>query len=180
MPAITLRPVRELLKHTTTRCPICRTAVPGEVWREGVRPARVVLRRTCPTHGPAEAVLATDARFYWLAQGNPQNGDPASGGCCGGACHSAEGTATGTLGRNAGQLAAPGAPTSQRCETLSTCLALIEIVNSCNLACPTCYADSPLGTGMHVDAVPLADLQRRINGVTSWCILAFEQDPGPA
>ena len=28
-------------------------------------------------------------------------------------------------------------------ESLSTCLALIEIVNSCNLSCPTCYADSP-------------------------------------
>ena len=49
-------------------------------------------------------------------------------------------------------------------EKLSTCLALIEIVNSCNLACPTCYADSPRGTD-EVDAVPLADLQRRIQGV---------------
>jgi uncharacterized radical SAM superfamily Fe-S cluster-containing enzyme len=48
-------------------------------------------------------------------------------------------------------------------EKLSTCLALIEIVNSCNLACPTCFADSPRST--HVDAVPLADLQRRIQEV---------------
>jgi len=48
-------------------------------------------------------------------------------------------------------------------ERLSTCLALIEIVNSCNLACPTCFADSPRTA--HVDAVPLADLQRRIQGV---------------
>jgi hypothetical protein len=47
-------------------------------------------------------------------------------------------------------------------EKLSTCLALIEIVNSCNLACPTCYADSPTGA---LDAVPLADVQRRIQGV---------------
>ncbi len=50
-------------------------------------------------------------------------------------------------------------------EKLSTCLALIEIVNSCNLACPTCYADSPVGTGAKVDAVPLADLKNRIQGV---------------
>jgi uncharacterized radical SAM superfamily Fe-S cluster-containing enzyme len=35
-------------------------------------------------------------------------------------------------------------------------------VNSCNLACPTCYADSPTGA---LDAVPLADVQRRIQGV---------------
>ena len=50
-------------------------------------------------------------------------------------------------------------------EKLSTCLALIEIVNSCNLACPTCYADSPVGTGARVDAVPIDDLKRRIQGV---------------
>jgi len=48
-------------------------------------------------------------------------------------------------------------------ERLSTCLALIEIVNSCNLACPTCFADSPRST--EVDAVPLAELQARIQGV---------------
>lgn len=159
--AIALRPARELLKRTTTRCPVCRAPVPGEVWREGRHPARVILRRTCPTHGPAEAVLASDARFYWLAQG-----DRASGGCCGGACHAAEGPATGTLGRNAGVVFAEAPATSSaRCETLSTCLALIEIVHSCNLACPTCYADSPIGAGAKVDAVPLSDLQRRIEGV---------------
>src|SRR5207302_10582994 len=51
-------------------------------------------------------------------------------------------------------------------ENLSTCLALIEIVNSCNLACPVCYADSPVGAaGAKLDAVPLGDLQRRIQGV---------------
>src|SRR5205085_6090647 len=47
-------------------------------------------------------------------------------------------------------------------ETLATCLALIEIVNSCNLACPTCYADSPLGS---VDAIPIDELKARIDGV---------------
>ena len=61
-------------------------------------------------------------------------------------------------GRNAAGRAERGAA-----EKLSTCLALIEIVNSCNLACPTCYADSPQST--KVDAVPLADLQARIQGV---------------
>src|SRR5213075_1778573 len=47
----------------------------------------------------------------------------------------------------------------------STCLALIEIVDSCNLACPTCYADSPVGTGPKVGAVPLENIQSRIQGV---------------
>ncbi len=50
-------------------------------------------------------------------------------------------------------------------EKLATCLCLIEIVNSCNLACPTCYADSPVGAGGKVDSVPLHDLKLRIQGV---------------
>jgi uncharacterized radical SAM superfamily Fe-S cluster-containing enzyme len=187
-----------LLKRTTSRCPVCHSSVPAEVWKvsdgrggDSAAPtARVFLRRTCPEHGFAEACIASDARFYWLAQGDPQNQ------CCGGSCKAAEGDATGTLGRNAippemnhggrgrrgehgeEKNEGPAQPSSSSAssafsessvvkgpdaiERLSTCLALIEIVNSCNLACPTCYADSPTGA---LDAVPLADVQRRIQGV---------------
>lgn len=95
------------------------------------------------------------------------------GGCCAGAgrdagareagtadvCFSADGLRAGVLGRNA-----PGRGEGPF-ETLSTCLALIEIVKSCNLSCPTCYADSLPGPGGTVDAVPLDDLKRRIQGV---------------
>src|SRR6185436_18906855 len=56
-------------------------------------------------------------------------------------------------------------PGEKSFEKLSTCLALIEIVNSCNLSCPTCYANSPLGAHGNADAVPLADLQQRIQQV---------------
>ena len=146
-----------LLKRTTSRCPVCHASVPAEVWKvsEG-NGARVFLRRTCPEHGFAEACIASDARFYWLAQGDPKNQ------CCGGnACSASDGEVRGTLGRNASGVAEP-AEGQTAMEKLSTCLALIEIVNSCNLACPTCYADSPTGA---LDAVPLADVQRRIQGV---------------
>src|SRR4029078_5956570 len=92
-----------------------------------------------------------------VAQDLPQNTE--SRDCCGRACRASDGAVRGTLGRNAtGKGDAPF-------EKLSTCLALIEVVNSCNLACPTYYANSPVGAGQHVDAVPLADLQRRIQGV---------------
>jgi uncharacterized radical SAM superfamily Fe-S cluster-containing enzyme len=150
------QPPRTLLKRTQTRCPVCQAAIPGEVWKEGVAPGRVLLRRTCPEHGDSSACLATDARFYWLAQGKPENS-----GCCqpGSSCCSADGSAPASLGRNA---AGHG---EQPFETLSTCLALIEIVRSCNLSCPTCYADSPLGAGGKVDAVPLSELKTRIEGV---------------
>ncbi len=141
---LTLPPT--LLKRTTSRCPVCHSDCPAEVLRVG---KRVMLRLTCATHGKAEACISSDARFYWHAQGDPKNQ------CCGGKCGSADGTSTGTLGRNA--------EGSDTVEKLATFLALIEIVNSCNLACPTCYADSP--RTREVDAVPLADIQRRIEGV---------------
>ncbi len=143
-----------LLKRTKSRCPVCHAACPAEVWKIGdAKQQRVLLRRRCVAHGEAEVCIASDARFYWLAQGDPENA------CCGGnACSVGDGVVRGTLGRNA----APGEATG-KVEQLSTCLALIEIVNSCNLACPTCFADSPRSSS--VDAVPLADLQRRIQGV---------------
>jgi uncharacterized radical SAM superfamily Fe-S cluster-containing enzyme len=145
----------QLLKRTTSRCPECHAACPAEVWRVTLgKHAKVYLKRTCPDHGSASVCISSDARFYWLAQGNPENA------CCGGgACSSAaEDGMEGTLGRNAaGRGNGPF-------EQLATCLALIEIVNSCNLACPTCYAGSPMRHGT-VDAAPLEDLKARIDGV---------------
>jgi uncharacterized radical SAM superfamily Fe-S cluster-containing enzyme len=146
----------ELLKRTTSRCPVCQAQCPAEVWRTGGIPAKVFLKRTCPEHGEASVCISSDARFYWLAKGKAENS------CCGSSssCCSADGTNVGTLGRNADPGDALGIQ-----EKLSTCLALIEIVNSCNLACPTCYADSPVGTGQKIDAVPLENLKQRIQGV---------------
>lgn len=140
-----------LLKRTTSRCPHCHRPCPATVEQQG---GKVYLKRRCIAHGEFSACIAIDARFYWLAQGKEENR------CCsGGACCTAEGTSAGTLGRNA-----EGRGTNP-IETLSTCLALIEIVNSCNLACPTCYADSPVGIGSKVDAIPVADIQARVDGV---------------
>jgi uncharacterized radical SAM superfamily Fe-S cluster-containing enzyme len=130
---------------------------PAEVWRTGASPSKVLLKRVCHEHGETSACIASDARFYWLAQGKSAN---AACGCRPGACCSADGTNSGTLGRNA----APGDALGIQ-EKLSTCLALIEIVKSCNLACPTCYADSPSGTGQTVDAIPLDNLKERIQSV---------------
>jgi uncharacterized radical SAM superfamily Fe-S cluster-containing enzyme len=151
----TFKLVDELLKRTTSRCPICHAPCPAEVWRSGGIQPKVFLKRICPEHGEASVCIASDARFYWLSKGKSENG------CCSGqACCASDGSPAGTLGRNAEPGDALGVM-----EKLSTCLALIEIVNSCNLSCPTCYADSPVGVGQKVDAVPLDDLKRRIQGV---------------
>ena len=129
---------------------MCNRGCAAEVWRvEEGKHGQVILDRECPQHGRRSVCISSDARFYWLAKG--------AGDCCGGvACCASEEGIDGSLGRNAeGRGEAPF-------ETLSTCLALVEIVNSCNLACPTCYASSPPGP---VDAVPLDQLQQRISGV---------------
>src|ERR1051325_3377191 len=144
----------KLLKQTVSRCPVCHAPCPAEVWRVGGIAPKVFLKRNCPEHGERSVCIASDARFYWLATGR-NNGCGAGAACC-----AATGEANGTLGRNADPGDALGIQ-----EKLSTCLALIEIVHSCNLACPTCYADSPVGVGPQVNAVPLDDLKRRIQGV---------------
>jgi len=155
MPSLSFKLADELLKRTTSRCTVCHAPCPAEVWRTGGVPSKVLLKRVCPEHGEASLCISSDARFYWLSKGKSENG------CCGGqACCASDGSPAGTLGRNAEPGDAIGVM-----EKLSTCLALIEIVNSCNLACPTCYADSPVGVAHKVDAVPLEDLQRRIQGV---------------
>jgi uncharacterized radical SAM superfamily Fe-S cluster-containing enzyme len=146
----------ELLKRTTSRCPVCLAPCPAEVWRTGGLTPQVMLHQHCPQHGLARQRLATDARFYWLAQGKPGN----ACGCGPGSCCSADGSNPGTLGRNAEPGDALGVM-----EKLATCLCLIEIVRSCNLTCPTCFSNSPIGTGSAVDAIPLAELQHRIQGV---------------
>lgn len=163
-----------LLKRTKSRCPVCNAPCPAEVWRIEGTPAKVFLKRMCATHGEASACIASDARFYWLAKGASEN----ASGCCGSQANccppptpldfqlpkgvavcAADNAVAGPLGKNvAGKGDGPF-------EKLSTCLALIEIVNSCNLACPTCYADSPVGVAQKVDAVPLAELRQRIQSV---------------
>ena len=153
IPAATSKSVRTtVLKQTTSRCPVCHASCPAQVVKRG---REVHLERECAQHGAFSACIASDARFYWLAHGSEANRC-----CAGSACCNGEGQPAGTLGRNGA--AAAG---EQAFETLSTCLALIEIVDSCNLACPTCYADSPVGTGAKLNAVPLAQIQQRIQGV---------------
>lgn len=146
--------LKETIKFTRSRCPVCHQDVPAEVWKSTGSPAKVYLSRQCAEHGEATACISSDARFYWLAQGNPANS-------CGAGCACAADPAgnNGSLGRNADA-------TDSSVEVLSTCLALIEIVDSCNLACPTCFADSPVGAiGDRLKYHSLISLQQRIRGV---------------
>lgn len=153
MSSLTLE--RDVLKQTQSRCPVCQTPAPAEIWTETASDSkhqRVMLSRTCETHGEIVSCISSDSRFYWLSKGDPANADS----CCAGSA-SCDGS-DGFLGSNAFP------PKDATCETLSTCLALIEIVDSCNLRCPTCYADSPHGVGAALDYTPLDKLKARIQG----------------
>ncbi len=131
--------IETVLKKTVSRCPLCHKDTPARVVKV-VKNGReqVIMRRHCRSHGMQESIIASDARFYWLAQGNPINSSCG----CGTSCSSAGEGKSGFLGSNALNEAKKGT-----IEKLSTCLALIEIVDSCNLKCPTCFANSPLGVG---------------------------------
>lgn len=132
------------LKTTSSRCLECHSSCEAEVWLVGDNPEQVHLKRTCPEHGIQWTLLSSDSSFYWQSHGADSSADD----CCNGqsCCSSTRPSAAGTTDF----------------ERLSTCVALIEIVNSCNLKCPTCFADSLTGP---VDAVPLEEIKERIEGV---------------
>ncbi len=157
--------IASLLKKTTSYCARCRESVPGEVEsRAGSCGDEVWLRKQCPLCGESEVKLSSDARFYWLSEGQRNPEASACGAGCG--CASpAAGEQIGFLGGNALRPIPTLESQVRPVDVMSTCLALIEIVDSCNLTCPTCFADSPPGTGDQVDAVPLEELKTRIQGV---------------
>ncbi|MCH8823816.1 MAG: radical SAM protein [Planctomycetes bacterium] len=132
-----------LLKRTISRCPKCLASIPAEVIQ---RDGQVVMLKKCNDHGRFETVLANDPRFYHLSQGSPDNAA-----CC-------ESTCDCSSTQQADQDHDPF-------EVLSSCVALIEIVDSCNLKCPTCYAASPWGIDDKVDCISFENFRGRVQGV---------------
>lgn len=148
------------LKSTTSICPVCRDSVPARVVSVAESgKEKIYLCKSCPKHGASETLISSDARFYYLSKGA---GESSCGAGCGCAAPAA-GDRIGFLGRNATIQLPP--KDRDPFDALSTCLALIEIVDSCNLACPTCFADSPVGTGDKIQCYPLEDITERIQGV---------------
>ena len=131
--------IERVIKATRSRCPTCRADIPASVVE---RDRRVFMEKSCPEHGAFRVLLQSDSRWYFPSHGDPGN---AGGACCGGGgCGAREGDPF---------------------DTLSTCVALIEIVESCNLTCPTCYAGSPYGVGDDLRFAPFDDVVRRVDAV---------------
>lgn len=153
----TLNPTAEThLKHTTSLCPVCKEQIDAEVVQRG---KQVVMKKHCAAHGHFESQLASDDRFYHLSQGaNASETDDAGCGCSAGSCCAPAPPRAAGVSTGAGH-------DPSIVEHSSTCIALIEIVESCNLTCPTCYADSPRGDGEHVQALSLGEIKSRVQSV---------------
>ena len=98
---------------------------------------KVYLLKRCPEHGEFDVLINSDRRFYY---------DSCGAGC---ACQTTPGHSDEIIEKNA------------------TCIALIEIVESCNLKCPTCYADSPFSDHASTKALSLEEFRGRIDKVIS-------------
>lgn len=127
-----------LLKTTISLCPDCLRHVPAIVF---TRRERVWMRKRCPDHGPGEAILENDERFYFLSNKDCSGRRFAEdrvltfplfdGGCCG--------------DRNCGaSVADPGTGSSDFTDQSGnkSCTILVEVTNACNLSCRVCYSDA--------------------------------------
>ncbi len=98
------------------------------------RAGEIWMDKECPKHGQFSALLASDAQHYYRADPNVS----ALGSCCG-------------PGRHCGDQMAN-----------HSCNVLIEITQRCNLACPTCYADS---SPDRAEYLSLADFAALLDGL---------------
>ena len=147
------------LKTTTSVCPVCRAQVPGQVVQRG---DAVYLHKTCATHGEFEARISSDARWYHLSLGADTPGH--APGCT---PENISGNTSDSIAGHRGGCCGPamgGDPSTV--EHSSTCIALIEIVETCNLECPTCYAGSaPPDTNEPHTALSLDEFRGRVRSV---------------
>lgn len=104
-------------------CPSCLRQVPARIFADA---GQIRIARSCPVHGDAGALIASDAAEYLrLRQYVP---DRSGAKCCCGPGDSCGG----------------GPP---------VCALLVEITQACNLRCPTCFADAHGHEYMSVDEV---------------------------
>jgi hypothetical protein len=124
--ALGARDVDRPLKTTVSLCPECLDYAPAIVF---VRGKRVILGRSCATHGYREALIESDVRYYGLSNKDrhgrrftdeglfhiPELG----GACCG-----------------------PGESCATDQSANRTCTVLVEVTDACNLSCRVCYSES--------------------------------------
>ena len=131
-----------LLVTTASICPLCKRLLSAELREDD---GRVVLSRTCPDHGPFEAVVYGDAERYLEIQRFDKPGEQPlerqtehDRGCprdCGICPEHAQ----------------------------HTCLGIIEVNTACNLDCPICFADSGTGPQEHGFSLSLEQVESMLD-----------------
>ena len=131
-----------LLGTTASICPLCRRLLSAELREDD---GRVVLSRTCPDHGPFEAVVYGDVERYLEIQRFDKPGERPlerqtehDRGCphdCGICPEHAQ----------------------------HTCLGIIEVNTACNLDCPICFADSGTGPQEHGFSLSLEQVESMLD-----------------
>ena len=131
------------IKNTSSICPQCLEPIDAEVFE---RQGEVWMDKTCARHGQFSALLSSDIRHYF-EPGARSGASPSSGAsCCGSSC----GLATSDV--------LPGANTTPW--TNHSCTILIEIIERCNLSCPTCFAGS---SPLHSKVMSLEEFTRQVD-----------------
>ncbi|MSR41521.1 MAG: radical SAM protein [Phycisphaerales bacterium] len=155
-PSLFILPSNErVLKETRSVCPNCLEEVAAKVVE---RDGAVWMLKHCAAHGAFETRLESHPSRYYATIGNREGNTQDSASCCGG------GGCCGAPMGSASVLDSSDSPASPF-DVLSTCVALIEIVDSCNLACPTCFASSPLGEEGRVDCTPFDVFVEQVSNV---------------
>jgi len=141
-----------LLKSTVSLCPTCLVHAPAAVYAVD---GKVKMARLCARHGPIEALIENDERYYFLSSKDragrifdpsrifsiPELADiPGMESCCepGTSCDSTDQMSN------------------------KTCTVLVEVTNACNLQCAVCYSDAK-GDRM----VPLEQLKTQIDALAT-------------
>ncbi|MCY4087801.1 MAG: radical SAM protein [Actinomycetia bacterium] len=123
------------LELTKSICPVCKRVIDAEV---NIRGGRVIMSKRCPSHGPFEALVYSDAELYLDYQRFNKPG---------------------TIPLEFATEVREGCPLDcGLCpdHKQHTCIALIEVNTGCNLDCPICFADSghqPDGFSLNVEQV---------------------------
>ena len=118
-----IQPLKKGLPKTTqSLCPECTQLIEARIFEEG---GKVVMEKSCPTHGEFRDIVYSDAKMY-LKMEEWEFGD------------------------NRG-LSNPAVTTAAKCpddcglcnlHTSHTGLANVDLTNRCNLTCPVCFANA--------------------------------------
>lgn len=110
----------DFLEYTTSLCPECLKTVPGKIV---ARAGKVYIRKQCAVHGSQEELLEDNVEYFIHRNEFSRPGS---------ACELQTGIVNGCP-YDCGLC-----PNHEQ----HTCIGLIEVNTSCNMHCPTCYAES--------------------------------------